>query len=129
MRQPKSVKALEELGRTRLSENFFLRDFHYSEIAVIHGFQNIPDDLDLASLGVGMEKNGEVVALASSADVMEHPAEAVALLVKVLDELGEELPAGSFVMSGAITAAITVQPGDHVLARYQELGSISAKFV
>ena len=76
-----------------------------------------------------MEKNGEIVAMASSADVMEHPAEAVALLVKVLDELGEELPAGSFVMSGAITAAIAVQPGDHVLARYQELGSISAKFV
>ena len=27
MRQPKSVKALEELGRVQLSENFFLRDF------------------------------------------------------------------------------------------------------
>jgi hypothetical protein len=48
MRQPKSVKALEDLGRVRLSENFFLRDFLYSEIAVIHGFQNIPDDPDLA---------------------------------------------------------------------------------
>ena len=93
------------------------------------GRARYPDDLDLASLGVVMEKNGEIVAMASSADVMEHPAEAVALLVKVLDELGEELPAGSFVMSGAITAAIAVQPGDHVLARYQELGSISAKFV
>ncbi|MBE0578677.1 hypothetical protein [Devosia sp.] len=48
MRQPKSVKGLEDLGRVRLSENFFLRDFLYSEIAVIHGFQNIPDDPDLA---------------------------------------------------------------------------------
>jgi hypothetical protein len=48
MRQPKSVKALEDLGRVRLSENFFLRDFLYSEIAVIHSFQNIPDDPDLA---------------------------------------------------------------------------------
>ena len=48
MRQPKSVKALEDLGRARLSENFFLRDFLYSEIAIIHGFQNIPDDPDLA---------------------------------------------------------------------------------
>jgi 2-oxo-3-hexenedioate decarboxylase len=93
------------------------------------GRARYPDDLDLSSLGVVMEKNGEVVAMASSADVMEHPAEAVALLVKVLDELGEELPPGSFVMSGAITAAIPVQTGDHILARYQELGSISAKFV
>lgn len=48
MRQPASVKALETLGRVRLSENFFLRDFLYSEIAVIHGFANIPDDPDLA---------------------------------------------------------------------------------
>ena len=48
MRQPKSVKALEELGRVRLSDNFFLRDFLYSDIAVINGFANIPDDPDLA---------------------------------------------------------------------------------
>ncbi|HEV7346150.1 MAG TPA: hypothetical protein VGN60_11025 [Devosia sp.] len=48
MRQPKSVRSLEELGRIRLSDSFFLRDFLYSEIAVIHGFQNIPDDPDLA---------------------------------------------------------------------------------
>lgn len=48
MRQPKSVKSLEDLGRVQLSENFFLRDFLYSEIAVLHGFQNIPGDPDLA---------------------------------------------------------------------------------
>ena len=48
MRQPKSVKALEDLGRVRLSANFFLRDFLYSEIAIVHGFQNIPGDPDLA---------------------------------------------------------------------------------
>ena len=48
MRQPRSVKALEDLGRVRLSENFFLRDFLYSEIAIMHGFQNIPGDPDLA---------------------------------------------------------------------------------
>lgn len=48
MRQPRTVKALENLGRVQLSENFFLRDFLYSEIAAIHGFPNIPDDPDLA---------------------------------------------------------------------------------
>lgn len=96
---------------------------------IVGGRARYPGDLDISSLGVVMEKNGEVMAMASSAEVMEHPAEAVALLIKVLDELGEELPAGSFVMSGAITAAIPVQPGDHILARYQELGSISARFV
>lgn len=53
MRQPKSVKSLEDLGRIRLSENFFLRDFLYSEIAVIHGLANIPDNPDLA-IAAGM---------------------------------------------------------------------------
>lgn len=48
MRQPRSVRALEDFGRVRLSENFFMRDFLYSEIAVMRGFQNIPADPDLA---------------------------------------------------------------------------------
>lgn len=48
MRQPKTVRALEAFGRVRLSENFFMRDFLYSEIAVINGFPNLPDDPDLA---------------------------------------------------------------------------------
>jgi hypothetical protein len=48
MRKPGTVRALEELGRVRLSENFFMRDFLYSEIASFYGLSNIPDDPDLA---------------------------------------------------------------------------------
>lgn len=48
MRKPGSVKALEELGRVRLSPNFFMRDFLYSEIANHYGIANVPDDPDLA---------------------------------------------------------------------------------
>jgi hypothetical protein len=48
MRRPGSVKALEDFGRVRLSANFFMRDFLYSEIAAFHGLPNIPDDPDLA---------------------------------------------------------------------------------
>jgi hypothetical protein len=48
MRQPRTVRALEDFGRVRLSDSFFMRDFLYSEIAVINGFQNLPDDPDLA---------------------------------------------------------------------------------
>ena len=43
-----SVKSLEDLGRVRLSENFFMRDFLYSEVANLYGIPNIPDDPDLA---------------------------------------------------------------------------------
>jgi hypothetical protein len=42
------MRALEDLGRTRLSPNFFMRDFLYSEIAGFYGVPNIPTDPDLA---------------------------------------------------------------------------------
>lgn len=48
MRQPKSVRGLEDLGRVRLSRHFFLRDFLFSEIAATFGIPNVPDDPDLA---------------------------------------------------------------------------------
>ncbi|MDP3174699.1 MAG: hypothetical protein Q8M88_09730 [Phenylobacterium sp.] len=48
MRSPASVAGLEDLGRVRLSANFYLRDFLYSEIAALHGLRNIPEDPDLA---------------------------------------------------------------------------------
>ncbi len=48
MRRPGSVSSLEELGRVRLSENFFMRDMLYSEIANFYGIPNIPDNPDLA---------------------------------------------------------------------------------
>lgn len=43
-----SYEKLEELGRVRLSEHFFMRDFLYSEIAAWHGLRNIPDYPDAA---------------------------------------------------------------------------------
>ena len=48
MKSPKSVKSLEELGRVRLSPNFFMRDFLYSEVANFYGIPNIPEYPDLA---------------------------------------------------------------------------------
>lgn len=92
------------------------------------GRPRYPKDLDLRTLGVVMEKNGKIVGMGASAAVLGHPAEAVAMLVNILHNLGETLPAGSFVMSGGITEAVAVAPGDHVIARYQDLGSVSVRF-
>lgn len=44
----KQVRFLEELGRSRLSKHFFLRDFLHSEIAQIFGILNVPADPELA---------------------------------------------------------------------------------
>jgi len=48
MRRPTSVSTLEEFGRERLSQNFFMRDFLYSEISQIEGIPNIPDNPEIA---------------------------------------------------------------------------------
>lgn len=48
MKKPGSMKALEDLGRVRLSENFYMRDFLYSEISSFYGIPNIPHHPDLA---------------------------------------------------------------------------------
>lgn len=95
---------------------------------VTGGRARMPADIDMSTLGVVIEKNGEPVAMGASSAVAGHPADAVALVVKVLHEIGESLPAGSFVMSGGITEAIAVQPGDFVCARFQELGSVAMRF-
>lgn len=86
-------------------------------------------ELDLKNLGVVMEINGEVVEVGAGAAVLGHPAASVAMLANMLGERGEELPAGSFVMIGAITAAVQVNKGDNFTVRYQDLGTLSGKFV
>lgn len=48
MKTPTSVRALEELGRVRLSRHFFMRDFLHSEISQIASIPNVPDHPDVA---------------------------------------------------------------------------------
>jgi len=51
MIDPKSSPALADLtalGRTRLSEHFFMREMLYSEVANVCGVQNTPEDAELA---------------------------------------------------------------------------------
>lgn len=43
-----TINRLTDLGRTRLSKSFFMRDMLHSEIAQVHGLTNAPDDPALA---------------------------------------------------------------------------------
>ncbi|WP_345426727.1 fumarylacetoacetate hydrolase family protein [Pseudonocardia xishanensis] len=53
-----------------------------------------------------------------------HPAAAVAWLVRRLSATDEGLTAGQVVLSGGLTAAVPVAPGDVVTATIDRLGSI-----
>jgi 2-oxo-3-hexenedioate decarboxylase len=96
---------------------------------VVGGRARDVDELDLRTLGVVLEKNGAIVAMAAGAAVLGHPANAVAMLANHLAERGEEIPAGTFIMTGGVTEAIAVAAGDHVNVRFQDLGSVSMRFV
>lgn len=87
-----------------------------------------PQDLDLKTLGVVMEVNGKIVETGAGAAVLGHPAASVAMLANMLAERGEVIPAGSFIMIGAITAAVQVNKGDSFVVHFQDLGTISGRF-
>ena len=96
---------------------------------VIGGRSRDLDDLDLRTLGVVLEINGEIKTMAAGAAVLGHPLAAVAMLANHLGARGQEIPAGSFIMTGGVTEAIAVKAGDSVSVRYQDLGTVSLRFV
>lgn len=96
---------------------------------VVGGQARAVDAVDMRTLGVVLEKNGKIMAMAAGAAVLGHPAAAVAMMANHLGARGQEIPAGSFIMTGGVTEAIAVQAGDHVSVRFQDLGQVSMRFV
>ena len=96
---------------------------------VIGGRMRDLSELDLRTLGVVLEVNGEVVTMAAAAAVLGNPLAAVAMLANHLGERGQEIPAGTFIMTGGVTEAVLVKAGDNVTVRFQDLGSVSMRFV
>ena len=88
-----------------------------------------PEDFDWSTIGVVMQKNGEIIELGAGAAVLDHPAASVAMLATMLAERDEVIPAGTFIMTGGITAAVLVEKGDSIVVRYQGLGTVTMKFV
>ena len=88
-----------------------------------------PQDIDLKTIGVVIERNGIIEDLGASAAVLEHPAKSIIMLADHLAERGATLPAGKLILTGGITAAVAVEKGDVISARFQDMGSVSFRFV
>ena len=84
--------------------------------------------LDLRTVGMVLEKNGEVVATAAGAAVLGHPAQAVAWLANKLAAYGIALRKGEVILSGSLTAAMPIGAGDFVRADFGPLGDVKIKF-
>lgn len=87
------------------------------------------EGLDLSTIGAVFLKNGEIITTAAGAAVLGDPAIALALLANQLVRRGLRLKAGDLVLTGALTAATHVAPGDVVEARFSDLGSVSLRVV
>jgi 2-oxo-3-hexenedioate decarboxylase len=96
---------------------------------VIGGRSRELGELDLRTLGVVLEINGEIRSMAAGAAVLGNPLAAVAMMANHLGQRGQEIPAGTFVMTGGVTEAILVKAGDSVAVRFQDLGTVSMRFV
>jgi len=96
---------------------------------VAGGMSKSVNDVDLKTLGVVLQINGETVEVAAGAAVLGHPATSIAMLANMMGERGETLKAGTFILSGAITSAHTVKKGDNVTVMFQDLGTLTMRFV
>jgi 2-keto-4-pentenoate hydratase len=85
-------------------------------------------NLDLAAETVTLFRNGEVVGGGSGADVLGHPAEAVAWLANRLAEFGAFLSAGQVVLPGAMCASVFAERGETFRADFPSLGGVEVSF-
>lgn len=84
--------------------------------------------VDLPQIGMVFMKNGEIVNTGVGAAALGDPAVCVAWLANKLFEYGITLKAGEVILSGALSAAVSVEPGDHFIARFAHLGEVSVSF-
>ncbi|MBD9600244.1 2-oxopent-4-enoate hydratase [Pseudomonas sp. PDM10] len=98
--------------------------------AFVLGGQGVaPRDVDLACVGMTLEKNGEVVATGAGAAALGHPANAVAWLANKLGQLGIGLNKGEVILSGSLAAMVPVNAGDQLRISLGGIGSASVRFV
>jgi len=102
-----------------------LADNASSSRFVIGGVECDPRDLDLALEACVLSVDGTVVDSATGAAVQGHPAEALALAANALAERGLALEAGWIVLTGGMTDAVFVQPGEQIVAEFTHLGSVT----
>jgi len=84
-----------------------------------------PESLELDVVGVTLAVNGEIKELGAGAAVLGHPANSVARLANMLSEKGKKVKAGQPILTGGVTSAVHLTPGDFVHVKYGGLGDVS----
>ena len=88
-----------------------------------------PDALDLRRIPAILYRNGIIEESGVSAAVLNHPANGVAWLANKLHPHGITLQPGQIILGGSFTRPVAAQAGDTFHIDYDQLGSISFRFV
>jgi len=84
--------------------------------------------VDLRLTGCTLHVNGRLAATGAGGAVLGSPINALVWLANKVGPLGVTLEPGHVVLPGSMTAAQPVRPGDTVVARMADLGSVTAVF-
>lgn len=82
------------------------------------------DKIDLANETVQVTINDEIVAEGIGSNVLDHPAESIAALVNMLGANGQKVKKGEPIMTGGMTSAVLIEPGDVIKVTYSTLPTI-----
>ena len=87
------------------------------------------DEIDLAWAKALLYRNEGIEDSGVAGAVLGHPALGVAWLANKLAQHGQSLDAGEIILAGSFTKPIWVERGDTVHADYNELGSVTCRFI
>jgi 2-oxopent-4-enoate/cis-2-oxohex-4-enoate hydratase len=87
-----------------------------------------PREVDLATCGMVLEKNGEISCTGAGAATLGNPVNAMVWLTNTLGRLGIPLKAGEVVLSGSLGPMIPVKAGDSLRCNIGGIGACSVKF-
>ena len=95
----------------------------------ILGEQRVPiSAIDTGDIDATLHRNGEVVAKGNSSAVLGHPLNAVSWLARKVAGFGVRLRKGDVILPGTATRAIDIDAGDHFVAEFAGLGSVTLDF-
>ncbi len=81
--------------------------------------------IDLKNLRMRMKVNDETIMEGNSREISDDPVISVIQLAELLSLRGQSIPAGCFVLAGAATAAIALEPGMTVSLEVESLPHLS----
>lgn len=87
-----------------------------------------PRKIDLTTVGMTLEKNGEIIGTGAGAASLGNPVNAVTWLANTLGRYGIALKAGEVILSGSLSIMFPVAPGDSIRMSLGGIGSCSARF-